>query len=669
MTNDCTPRSPTGPRRADRLRHALVVMWLLVTGASAPGAIDDDTTPLSVRITSPLGRTGFTGTIRIVAQVDAPPGATLQPVRFYVDAALLGEVGDGPPYAVEWEDDNPFIPHEITVEVSDDDGHHARDAVSLKPYEITVEAETLSVLLEVSVQDQDGRFITEIGASDFLLREDDVPQVLELVAPETMPATYTLLIDGSQSMARRFDIVRRAAGRLVPYLRPDDRVLVAPFSQTLGPLTGPTDDWDTIGDAITAITPHGGTAILESLANVAEHLDGLAGRHVVVLVTDGYDEHSNVTFDTALAAVKRTRATVYVIGIGGVAGISLRGKDLLRRLAVETGGRAFFPARATQLPDVHELVAADVRFRHLVGYTPTNQRHDGTWRRISLTTRDPRLRVRTRPGYFAPAPPPLRPSLEFTVTDTARRYLDVSVEDLIVVEDGVEQTVESFQEAVTPVSIVLALDASGSMRKRAAAVTEAARTFVQALRPNDSLGVVLFADRPVFAHDLTTDRTLSVEAIDQYHAVGGTALYDALVDSFDRLAHVEGRRVVVLLTDGRDEDNPGTAPGSVRTFEQALERLKETGTTVFAIGLGPKIGRAVLERLATESGGEVYFPEDVSALPDEYRRIIENLRRRYIISYSSTNPLHDGTWRTVEIRSRQPSAVITSRGGYFAPES
>ena len=645
-----------------------MAVCLLVTGVSAGDAPDTKVTPLSVRITSPLGRTGIAGAIRVVAQVRQVRGTALQPVRFYVDNVLLGEDQEGPPFAVEWLDEDPFEPHEISVEVRDDLGHTARDSVFLEPFELTEAMETLSVLLEVSVQDQDGRFVTGMRALDFIVREDDVPQALDLVGSETLPATYTLLVDSSQSMARRFDVVQRAAGRLAQYLRPHDLILVAPFSQTLGPVTGPTDDRTTVSEAIASIQPQGGTAILECLADVAKRLDGIDGRHVVVLITDGYDEHSTVAFEESLAAVRNTRATLYVIGIGGVAGISLHGERLLRRLATETGGRVFFPSRDNQLPKVHQLVAADVQHRYLVGYTPTNQSHDGAWRGINLTTAEPDYRVRTRPGYFAPAPPPLRPSLEFTVTDTERQYLEVSVDDLIVLEDGVEQMVDTFHEAVTPVSLVLALDASGSMKKSADAVIEAARTFVQALRPEDSLAVVSFADQPFFEHDLTTNRTSSLEAIDRYQAVGGTALYDALADSLGRLKTIEGRRVVVVLTDGRDENNPGTAPGSVRTFDQVLDRLKETAATVFAIGLGPNIDRVVLERVVAESGGEAYFPEDVSTLQDEYRRIVENLRRRYVISYSSTNPVRDRTWRAVEIRSRLPNTVITSRGGYLAPD-
>jgi Ca-activated chloride channel homolog len=236
-----------------------------------------------------------------------------------------------------------------------------------------------------------------------------------------------------------------------------------------------------------------------------------------------------------------------------------------------------------------------------------------------------------------------------------------------VFEDGTEQQLDVFQEAVAPVSIVFALDTSGSMKKVAEQVKEAARSFVQALRPEDPLGLILFADRALFAHDLSTRRSWSLEAIDRYEAGGGTALYDATWNALMRLRGIEGRRVVVLMTDGRDENNAGTAPGSVHGVEQVLERLRSVDATVFTIGLGSRIDRQPLERLAHESGGEAAFPEDVSLLPREFRRILENLRRRYVISYTSTNATRDGAWRKVDIRSRRQGVTVASRGGDFAP--
>ena len=142
------------------------------------------------------------------------------------------------------------------------------------------------------------------------------------------------------------------------------------------------------------------------------------------------------------------------------------------------------------------------------------------------------------------------------------------------------------------------------------------------------------------------------------------------------MKHVSSRRaawlgrigVVVLVSDGRDENNAGTGPGSQRTVDDVFAGLKESEATVFAIGLGPRVDREFLERVATESGGEAYFPLDVSELEAHYRRVVENLRRRYVISYTSTNTTRDGAWRTVQIESRSPDSVVRSKGGYFAPD-
>lgn len=633
-------------------------------GSPDPAA---STIPLSVRITSPLGRTGLPGTIRIVAQVAQPPAVAVGPVRFYVNDAPVGEAAAGPPFAVEWADENPFEQTTISVEVSDALGRTATDRVVLDPFEIVEETRISSVLLEASVLDADGRYVSGMTYTGFRLLENDEPQVIDIVQPETMPATYTLLVDRSQSMHRRMEFVRLAAGRLTPYLRAHDRIIVAPFSRAVGPITGPTDDGTTVAEAISAIDARGGTAILDALSEACRLVQGIGGRQVIILVTDGYDEHSHLDVERVLEDIRATGATVYVIGVGGVAGISLRGERFLKRLAAETGGKAFFPHREEDLPQVHDLVAKDVQLRYLITYTPENQRPDGTWRKITLLTADPTYIVRTRPGYFAPRPPPVRASLEFTVVDTSRQPLEISRDQLVIAEDGVPQEVEIFHEAVDPVSIVLALDASGSMAKAAEQVKDAARRFVESLRPEDSLALVLFADRSLFAHDLTRNRAHALEAIDGYVARGGTALYDALGDALARLRRAEGRKVVVVVTDGRDEDNPGTGPGSVRRLADVFQALERTEATIYAVGLGPRVDRSVLDALAERSGGEAYFPDDVTALEAEYRRVVENMRRRYVIGYTSTNSTRDGAWRTVSIETTRPDTTVRSRGGYFAP--
>jgi Ca-activated chloride channel homolog len=624
---------------------------------------------ISVRITSPLGRSGMHGKIRIVAQIRSNDSAPITQVRFLIDQQPYKTDTDGPPYVVEWEDENPFERREIGVEVSDSLGRAATDRVVLEPFDIIEESQVTSVLLEAAVQDTQGRFVKGISPARFSVREDGVLQKLDLVRQEEVGATFALLVDSSASMSRRLDFVQQTAATLVGYMSPLDRMVIAPFSKSVMPVTGPTADRQTILEGIKAIKPGGGTAILNSVSEMSASLGTADGRRAIVLITDGYDEHSTTSIESALAVAKKNQVTVYVIAIGGIAGISLKGERALRALARETGGTSFFPATESQLAAVHGALVDDVQHRYLLTYTPTNQTNDGSWRAITIDCGDAKLRVRTRPGYFAPKPSPIRPNIEFTAIDPEGRYLDVSADDVEVTENGVPQKVEVFQEATQPVSIVLALDNSGSMRQREAQVIDAARGFVSALRPDDKLAVMHFADETDFAHDLGANKGAAQAAIGQYRASGGTALYDAIAESLVRLHHAEGRRVLVVMTDGRDENNAGTGPGSSRRFEDVLRILKDSGTAVFAIGLGTKVDSQPLTTLAELSGGRALFPTDVSSLSVEFGQIVEDLRRRYLVSYTSSHGQHDGSWREVKIQLKSvPGAAVRSAGGYTAPE-
>ncbi len=638
-------------------------------GAAAHLSADESPSGvLAVHITSPLGRTGLAGPIRIVAQVQHAAKVHLQPVKIYVDDKLLGEAKDGPPFAVEWIDENPFEPRDIAAEACDEAGDCVHDAVHLDPLTVTERSGVSSVLLEASVQDQTGRYVGGLTAGDFRLTEDETAQTLDLVSADLVDSTYTLLIDCSQSMWRRLDFVQAAADRLVRRLRPNDQVIVAPFTKTIGTITGPTADRRTVTDAIASTRAAGGTAVMDALADLPRLLQGATGRQAVVLITDGYDENSTQSEEDALRAVKRAQATLFVVGIGGVAGISIKGERALRALAEQSGGRAFFPSREEELPRVHDLIVSDVQRRYLIGYTPTNQDDDGKWRRIGLATSTPGYAVRTRPGYFAPKPPAVRATLEFVAANRDGQPVQISANDLTIVEDGVPQQIDTFQEAVAPISIVLALDASGSMRQAADTVKDAARSFVESLRPGDELALLVFADNAIMVHDLTKNREWTMNGIDQYRTTGGTALNDALFDALGRLKRAEGRRAIVVLTDGRDENGPGTAPGSRHALSDVLASVRDVDAAIYAIGLGPKVDRTVLERIARTSGGEPFFPATVEELAREYRRVVDHLRQRYVVSYLSTNARRDAQWRVVDIVARDPTLTVTTRGGYYAPE-
>ncbi len=152
--------------------------------------------------------------------------------------------------------------------------------------------------------------------------------------------------------------------------------------------------------------------------------------------------------------------------------------------------------------------------------------------------------------------------------------------------------------------------------------------------------MVLFADRPVFAFDLSENREYAKNALADYRANGGTSLYDAVSDSLIRLKRADGRRVVVVMTDGRDENNPGTAPGSVRKPEDVAKLIHDTGALVFSIGLGTNVDRGSLQQFADLSGGRAFFPTEIAraggGVPPGRGRPAPTLRRRlHVVAHSA----------------------------------
>ena len=159
---------------------SLVIAGALVT--LAPPHASGEPRPVSVAITSPLGRSGLPGTVRIVARITTPEGSPAVPaVRFYVNGALVATDTDGPPYVAEWQDENPFLPCTLAVETDDALGMPVRDTVELMPLTISDESDVTSVGVDAAVQDGGGRYVAGLDASQFVLREDGEPQTIDLV--------------------------------------------------------------------------------------------------------------------------------------------------------------------------------------------------------------------------------------------------------------------------------------------------------------------------------------------------------------------------------------------------------------------------------------------------------------------------------------------------------
>ncbi|HEV8336491.1 MAG TPA: VWA domain-containing protein [Candidatus Polarisedimenticolia bacterium] len=257
---------------------------------------------------------------------------------------------------------------------------------------------------------------------------------------------------------------------------------------------------------------------------------------------------------------------------------------------------------------------------------------------------------------------------------------DLRREEFRVFEDGVPQEISHFTAARQPLSIALLIDSSNSMGtgRRMEIARKSAAEFVHKMQAPDRLLVMSFSDTVKEIEAITGNRKRLEKAILGIEPEGGTALYDALVEGASRLKDLEGRKALVLLSDGRDQALKENTPGSLHLFEEALDAVVRGEVTVYAIGLGARLEdetdlaqrhslKEILETLSEKTGGRFYNPERPGQLADVYRRISEDLSRQYSLAYSPLNGRRDGRWRTLRVEASRPGVRLVTRPGYFAP--
>jgi len=271
----------------------------------------------------------------------------------------------------------------------------------------------------------------------------------------------------------------------------------------------------------------------------------------------------------------------------------------------------------------------------------------------------------------------------FTVRDGKDRpVLDLDRGAFTLIEDGVPQAISHFSSARVPLTIALLIDASASMRLggKIDLARRGAEQLVDDVHPGDHVLVLPFDDTLRGDPEPSSDRSRIKDRIRAIEPGGGTALYDALHGAAGMLQGLEGRRAIVLLSDGRDQALAENEPGSLHLFEEALERAHRAEAAVYAIGLGRHLDseldlrrarsvQEILETLARETGGRAYFPERAGQLADVYRQIASDLRRQYALAYTSTNLARDARWRAITVKVADPRLIVEARAGYYGPGS
>jgi VWFA-related protein len=264
-------------------------------------------------------------------------------------------------------------------------------------------------------------------------------------------------------------------------------------------------------------------------------------------------------------------------------------------------------------------------------------------------------------------------SLNCTVLDSEGRLVqDLTKDNFQVMEDGVKQNIISFQHTDTPVSIGLVIDNSGSMARKRPAVNKSALDLIEASNPQDEAFVVNFSDEAFIDQDFTSDVNKLRDGLSHVESRGGTALYDAVVASADKLAADAHRpkQVLIIITDG--EDNASTL-----NLEQTIRRVQQlSGPEIYTIGLlfGDEMSRAeirhahrALEMLSTETGGMAFFPKSVEQVDQIAAEVARDIRSQYTIGYHSTKPTTVPGFRRVQVEGEQNGHKLNvrTRTGYF----
>jgi VWFA-related protein len=282
-----------------------------------------------------------------------------------------------------------------------------------------------------AVRTKQGGLVGDLGKDDFQVSEDGKPQTIKYFARETdLPLTIGLLIDVSRSQERLVEVEKQAASQFfTQVLNKKDLAFLISFGSEAELLQDYTNSARLLRQGLDGLKVNGpppqvtespvptiyrarGTILYDAVYLAAhDQLRGQVGRKVIVLITDGNDEGSRLKIEDALHAAQMADALIYGIeyydaaaygggwGIGGSGGGAV-----LKRMSEETGGHMFQVSRRHPLSEAFDEIQREMRTQYAIGYVPTNDKKDGTFRRIEIKTRDKDQKVQARKGYYATLP-------------------------------------------------------------------------------------------------------------------------------------------------------------------------------------------------------------------------------------------------------------------------
>lgn len=268
--------------------------------------------------------------------------------------------------------------------------------------------------------------------------------------------------------------------------------------------------------------------------------------------------------------------------------------------------------------------------------------------------------------------------IDASVIDKSNKFVkNIDKTQFQVFEDQIAQTIEFFSQEEVPISYGIVIDTSGSMRKRLSTVIKSAQTLINLSRPSDEVFIVDAKDTAniELLEDFTNNLEDAKDALDNMVAGGGSAILDSIVVSSEYAKKGQHRRkALVVVSDGDDRD-------STYSIVQTLDKLSEYDVQLYFIGFPEDVSEdggifktsprkkaiELINKLTSESGGQSYFPKDLSEIEPIARKIATDLRSQYTIGYYSSNQKEDGGFRRVQVRlmDGKEKYAVRARSGYF----
>ena len=273
------------------------------------------------------------------------------------------------------------------------------------------------VNVTVTVRDEKGNLVGNLRAGDFSVKEDGREQELQVFAPaidpkerEELALNLGMLFDTSTSMRENLKLSQHSAIRFLDAIpRAKDLILIF-FDEDIRISRYSSENQQGIFERILDTESTGYTALCDAVAVYVSRIMGTPGRKVLVLFTDGADNRSSTPASEVTRLVRSTNVTIYPVGFALKQRIrandELRARSFLNQLARTSGGKLFRPGAAGELAEIYSQILDELSSQYVLGYVSDNAKRDGKYRKLEVEVSRADLRVRHRPGYNAPEPPP-----------------------------------------------------------------------------------------------------------------------------------------------------------------------------------------------------------------------------------------------------------------------